>query len=164
MVVNVLKHPGESVKANEPVVEIGRLNKLRADGYIPLQYVHQIKEGMRVDAQPMLQGNRGEAMALESKVFRGKITFIDPEIQAVGESAVRRLRRVREPRQRPPPGHERPHDHLHDHRRRPADRRASPRRASRADPAGPRSADDGSRIASEFPLSTACRPSAFEGP
>ena len=33
--------------------------------------------------------NRGEPLPIEKKKFRGKITFVDPQIQAVAETAVR---------------------------------------------------------------------------
>jgi RND family efflux transporter MFP subunit len=84
-----LKNPGESVRANEAVVRLGNLDRLRAWSYVPLEYAYRVKEGQIVEIQPRLQGTRGAQLAIEQKRFRGKITFVDPQIQAVAETAVR---------------------------------------------------------------------------
>ncbi len=84
-----LKNPGESVRANEAVVKLGNLNKLRAWAYVPLEYASRVKEGQRVEIRLLLQGRRDEKLPLEMKRFVGKITFIDPQIGAVAETAVR---------------------------------------------------------------------------
>jgi len=84
-----LKNPGESVRANEAVVSLGNLEKLRAWTYVPLDYFSRVKEGQIVELQPRLQGMRGAHLPLEQKRFRGKITFVDPQVQPVAETAVR---------------------------------------------------------------------------
>lgn len=84
-----MKHPGESVRANEAVVRLGNLDKLRAWGYVPLEYASRVKEGQRVEIQLRLQGGRGEKQPIEQKRFVGKITFVDPQIQPIAETAVR---------------------------------------------------------------------------
>jgi multidrug efflux pump subunit AcrA (membrane-fusion protein) len=84
-----LKNPGESVRANEAVVRLGNLDRLRAWSYIPVDYAYRVKEGQIVEIQPRLQGLRGAKLPIEQKKFRGKITFVDPTIQPVGETAVR---------------------------------------------------------------------------
>ena len=83
------KNPGESVRANEPVVRLGNLDKLRAWFYVPLKYKYRIKEGQDVEIQLRLQGTQGGPLAIEQKKFRGKITFVDPQVGAVAETAVR---------------------------------------------------------------------------
>lgn len=83
------KDPGESVRANEAVVSVGNLDKLRAWAYVPLEYAARVKEGQRVELQLRLQGVRGEKQAIEQKRFIGKITFVDPQIQPIAETAVR---------------------------------------------------------------------------
>lgn len=82
-----MKDPGESVRANEAVVELGNLNRLAADCYIPIEYADRVKEGLAVELQPHSLSRT--PLAVEKKRFRGKITFVDPQIQPVGESAVR---------------------------------------------------------------------------
>jgi RND family efflux transporter MFP subunit len=89
IVTERMKNPGESVRAGEPVVKLGNLAKLRAYCYVPLEYAYRVKEGQVVEFQPRLAGNRHTPLAIEKKRFRGKLTFVDPQIQAIAETAVR---------------------------------------------------------------------------
>ncbi len=90
IVLSRKKHPGESVRANEAVIELGDLRKLAAEAYVPLDYAYRVKEGQVVEIQPRLRSSgRGEPLPIEKKRFRGKITFVDPQIQPVAETAVR---------------------------------------------------------------------------
>jgi len=89
IVIERMKNPGESVRANEAVVRLGNLIKLRAFAYIPLDYACRVKEGQIVEIQPRISGTRAVAVPIEQKRFRGKITFVDPQIQPVAETAVR---------------------------------------------------------------------------
>ena len=73
-----MKNPGESVRANEAVVQLGNLNKLSANAYVPLDFAFRVKEGQVVEVQPRITQGKGEPLAIEKKRFRGKITFIDP--------------------------------------------------------------------------------------
>ena len=82
-----MKNPGESVRANEAVVELGNLNRLAADCYVPIEYAYRVKEGQAVEIQPRSKSRT--PLPVEKKRFRGKITFVDPEIQPIGETAVR---------------------------------------------------------------------------
>jgi RND family efflux transporter MFP subunit len=88
IVIRRLKNPGESVRANEAVVELGNLTHLAVDAYVPLEYAYRVKEDQVVEIQPKL-GIPGMELPIEKKIFRGKITFVDPEIQPVAENAVR---------------------------------------------------------------------------
>lgn len=89
IVMEVLKHPGESVRANEAVVKLGNLGKLKAYAHMPIEYSYRVKEGTIVEIQPRLAGERRTPLPIEQKRFRGKITFIDPEIQGIAETTVR---------------------------------------------------------------------------
>ncbi len=84
-----MKNPGESVRANEAVVQLGNLDKLRAWCYIPLEYAYRVKEDQVVESSPASTGTRARPLPIEQKKFRGKITFVDPQIQPVAETAVR---------------------------------------------------------------------------
>lgn len=84
-----MKDPGDSVRGNEAVVRMGNLDKLRAWAYVPLDYVSRVKEGQRVEIQLRLHGTRGERQPIEQKRFVGKLTFVDPQVQPVNETAVR---------------------------------------------------------------------------
>ena len=87
IVTKRMKNPGESVRANEAVVELGNLGRLAADAYVPLEYAYRVKEGQVVEIQPHTRSRT--PLPVEKKKFRGKITFVDPEIQPVAETAVR---------------------------------------------------------------------------
>jgi RND family efflux transporter MFP subunit len=89
VIIKRMKNPGESVRANEAVVQLGNLNKLSANAYVPLDFISRIKEGQIVEIQPRVSERKGESQAIEKKRFRGKITFVDPQIQPVAETAVR---------------------------------------------------------------------------
>jgi RND family efflux transporter MFP subunit len=89
IIIKRMKHPGESVRANEAVVQLGNPNKLCANAYVPLDFAFRVKEGQIVEIQPRITIGRGEPFPIEKKRFRGKITFIDPHIQPVAETAVR---------------------------------------------------------------------------
>jgi len=89
IVYDRLKNPGESVRANEAVVRLGNLDRLRAWSYVPLEFALRVKEGQIVEIQPRLHGSHAAQMPIEQKRFRGKITFVDPYIQPVAETAVR---------------------------------------------------------------------------
>jgi RND family efflux transporter MFP subunit len=87
IVTKQMKYPGESVRANEAVVELGNISRLAADAYVPLEYAFRVKEGQVVEIQPRTRSRT--PLPVEKKRFRGKITFVDPEIQPVAETAVR---------------------------------------------------------------------------
>jgi len=89
VIIKRMKNPGESVRANEAVVQLGNLYKLSANAYVPLDFAFRVKEGQIVEIQPRVTQRRGEPLAIEKKRFRGKITFVDPQIQPVAETAVR---------------------------------------------------------------------------
>lgn len=89
IVLERMKHPGESVRANEAVVKIGNLSKIRAYAYVPLEYAYSVKEGQIVEIQLLLAGSRGNPLPIERKRFRGKITVVDKQVQAIAETAVR---------------------------------------------------------------------------
>jgi RND family efflux transporter MFP subunit len=89
VIIKRMKNPGESVRANEAVVQLGNLNKLGANAYVPLDFAFRVREGQVVEIQPRITHGKGEPLAIEKKRFRGKITFIDPQIQPVAETAVR---------------------------------------------------------------------------
>jgi RND family efflux transporter MFP subunit len=89
IVLSRKKHPGESVRANEAVVQLGDLSRLSAEAYVPLDFAYRVKEGQVVEIQPRIRSGRGEPLPIEKKRFRGKITFVDPQIQPVAETAVR---------------------------------------------------------------------------
>jgi RND family efflux transporter MFP subunit len=89
VIMKRLKNPGESVKSNEPVIELGNLDKLRVFAFVPLESSFRLSEGSEVEFQLTVRGRRGGAMAIEQKKFRGVVSFIDPQIQPEVETEVR---------------------------------------------------------------------------
>ncbi len=76
-VFEVLKHRGEAVQANEPVLYMVNTDRVRFYGYIPLQNAHQVRKGMIVDVTPVIDG---VDLPVEKKRFRGRIVSIAPEV------------------------------------------------------------------------------------
>lgn len=82
VIVKRIKGPGESVRANEPVVQLGNLDRLRVFAFLPLEYVTRVVEGTIVEFQPRIEGTRASTQPIEQKRFRGKISFVDPQVAA----------------------------------------------------------------------------------
>jgi RND family efflux transporter MFP subunit len=89
IVIKRMKEPGMSVRAGDAIVDVGNLARLAVDAYVPLEYAYRVKEDQIVEIQPRLSVPGAEPLSIERKRFRGKITFVDPEIQPVAETAVR---------------------------------------------------------------------------
>jgi RND family efflux transporter MFP subunit len=91
IIIKRMKNPGDAVRGNDAVVQLGDLSRLYAQGYVPLEYAYRVKEDQNVEIQVRIAGSRGggEPLPIEKKRFRGKITFVDPQIQPVAETAVR---------------------------------------------------------------------------
>jgi len=80
-ILEVLKTPGEAVQAMEPVVHLGRTDRLRFFGNVPYEVSYQLREGMVVDVTPSIEG---ADLPIEHKRFRGKIVYISPEVAGSG--------------------------------------------------------------------------------
>ncbi len=87
IIINRYKNPGESVRANEKVVWLGNPYKVCVDPYVPLEYVDRVKVGQVVEVE--FSRSHEEPLVFEKKKYRGKITFVSPEVQTVGETGVR---------------------------------------------------------------------------
>jgi RND family efflux transporter MFP subunit len=71
-----MRNEGERVGANEPVVRMVNIDKLRVVGWVPIEYAIRIKIGSPVEVSPNIPN---ADLPVEKKRFRGKITFVDPE-------------------------------------------------------------------------------------
>ena len=69
VVLKRMKHPGESVRANEAVIELGDLSKLSADAYVPLEFAFRVKEGQVVEIQPRISTGARRAAADREKTI-----------------------------------------------------------------------------------------------
>ena len=94
VITDRMKNPGESVRANEPVVRLGRTNKLRFVGWIPLETAYRIKGNEVIDVRPVIDGSD---LAIEQKKFRGKVTDVSHEVNAVRTTEVRVLGEIDNP-------------------------------------------------------------------
>lgn len=78
VVVERLRGQGEWVTAGDPVLRIMRLNRLRAEGYVPADEIHALRLNRSVDLEIHV--------GAESTVKRtGRIVFISPEIDPVNK-------------------------------------------------------------------------------
>jgi multidrug resistance efflux pump len=88
VIVERLKGPGESVRSGDPIVRMGNLDRLRAFAYIPLEYKSRVKVGA-----PVLIRGRSSASGADASdeiaPVQGEISFVDPQVQAVSETAIR---------------------------------------------------------------------------
>jgi RND family efflux transporter MFP subunit len=85
IIIEQLKHPGESVRANEPVVRMAKVDVLKFFGDVPIQNSYRIRPGMLVDVTPDIEG---VDLPIEHKRFRGKITYVSRETIAVNKTVV----------------------------------------------------------------------------
>ena len=72
IVLSRKKNPGESVRANEAVIELGDLSRLSADAYVPLDYAYRVKAGpgRRDPAAPLGRRARRAAADREETIPR----------------------------------------------------------------------------------------------
>ncbi len=91
IVIKRYKNPGESVRAGDAVVQIGKLSRLAVNGWVPLKFAFKVKVGQVVEIQPKFESAEAGNEEYERLKFRGKLVFVDPQIQAmVGQE--RRIR------------------------------------------------------------------------
>ena len=75
-----MKHPGESLRANEPVVRMCKVDRLRVVAWIPIDFAYRVAIGALVEVSPNIPN---AILPIEQKKFGGKITFVDPEVEPV---------------------------------------------------------------------------------
>lgn len=94
VITDRMKNPGESVRANEAVVRIGRTDKLQFVGWVPLETAFRIKGNEVVDIRPVIEGSD---LPIEQKKFRGKVTAVAREINSVRVTEVKVLAEIENP-------------------------------------------------------------------
>ena len=85
LILKVLKHSGETVRANEAVVRLGKVDRLRFYGFLPIEDFGRVRPGMVVDIRPSVEGAE---IPIEQKRFRGKVVAIGTEVQTIGKTEV----------------------------------------------------------------------------
>ena len=84
---------------------MGNLDKLRVFAYLPLETGSRVKEGDIVEFQPRLSEIRGGNHPIAKRKFRGVVTFVDPQVQAINETAVRIYADIKNPEHDLSPGY-----------------------------------------------------------
>ena len=95
-----MKNPGESVRANEAVVQLGNLYKLCADAYVPLDFAFRVKEGQVVEIQPRITQGKGEPLPDREEAIPGQDHVRRSPDPAGGRDGGPDPRRVRKSRRR----------------------------------------------------------------
>lgn len=85
LVIERMKHPGESVGANEPVIRLGKMDTLKFYGNISIESSFRVQPGMLVDVKPEIAE---VDLKVEQKRFRGKVTYVSREILSVNKTEV----------------------------------------------------------------------------
>ena len=90
VVIKRMKNPGESVRANEAVVQLGKLSRLCANAYVPLEHAFRVKEGQVVEIQPKVDsadgGKRGDRERGSGARSPSSIPRSRPIAETAGES------------------------------------------------------------------------------
>jgi multidrug resistance efflux pump len=90
-IIERMKNPGEAVRASEPVVRLGRIDKLRFIGYVPLETSFRIKIGDLVELRPNVEG---ADLPIEQTKFKGKVAALSREISTIGKTEVQILAEI----------------------------------------------------------------------
>lgn len=77
VITDRMKNPEESVRANEPVVRIGGIERLRFVGWIPLEVAVRLKGNEPVEVRPVVEGID---LPIEEQKFSGKLTMVGHEV------------------------------------------------------------------------------------
>lgn len=80
LVTDVLKDAGEYVQQGEPVFKLIRTDRLRVEGQVRIENAGRVEEGQPVEFRVEVDDVELE---IEHEVFRGKIAFVDPNIEPV---------------------------------------------------------------------------------
>ncbi|GIW88671.1 MAG: hypothetical protein KatS3mg108_2995 [Isosphaeraceae bacterium] len=93
-VLDRMKNPGESVRANEPLLRIGKTDRFKFVGWVPLEVSQRIRVGDVVEFRPV---EPDADLPIEKRVFDGKIMAVNREASTVGGSEVSVLAEINNP-------------------------------------------------------------------
>lgn len=99
IIIERYKNPGEAVRANEPVVRLGKTDRFRFVAWVPLESAQRIHANDIVEFHPEVDGAE---LPIEREVFSGKITSISREVSTVHHTEARILAEIDNP---PNPDH-----------------------------------------------------------
>jgi multidrug efflux pump subunit AcrA (membrane-fusion protein) len=89
-----MKGPNESVRASDAVLRIGRTDKLRFFGYLPLESASRVRPGDLVEVRPVIDDNESP---IEGRVFRGKVVNTSQEVSTVNRTELQVLAEIDNP-------------------------------------------------------------------
>lgn len=93
-VLDRMKNPGESVRANEPLLRVGKTDRFKFVGWVPLEVSQRIRVGDVVQFRPV---EPDAELAIERLVFDGKIMAVNREASTIGSSEVSVLAEINNP-------------------------------------------------------------------
>jgi multidrug efflux pump subunit AcrA (membrane-fusion protein) len=102
-VTDRMKNPNESVRASEPVLRIGRIDKLRFHGFLPFESASRVRVGDTVEFRPIIDEAE---LPIEKKRFTGKVKATSREVSVVGRTEVQVLAEIDNPEDPDRPGME----------------------------------------------------------
>lgn len=94
IIVERHKNPEEAVRANEAVVRLGKTDKFRYIGWVPLESALKVHQGDAVQFRPVIEG---ADLPIERKVFTGEVTAISPELSTTGKTETYVLAEIQNP-------------------------------------------------------------------
>lgn len=94
LVIERHKHPGEAVRANEAVVRLGKTDKFRFIGWVPLETALKVRKGDAVQFRPVVEG---ADLPIEHKVFSGQVMVVSRELSSAGKTETYILAEIQNP-------------------------------------------------------------------
>ena len=83
-VVEMLKHPGEVVRAGEKIAVIVNTSELLVEGYLPVQHAWSVEPNSRLFARPAHDDL--SAPGTQQTIYRGSVLMLDPEIDEISRT------------------------------------------------------------------------------
>jgi RND family efflux transporter MFP subunit len=77
VVVEIYRNVGEAITAGIPVFRVVKVDRMRITGYLNAGDAWRVQPGQAVRVRPELEG---DDLPIEQEVFKGRITFVDSEI------------------------------------------------------------------------------------
>lgn len=81
LITKRLKSVGEGVQPADPILELVNTQRVRIEGYVPVEQVWKLKVGQTVQVQLDLGGD--QKLPMEQEIFTGKLGFVDVTVQSV---------------------------------------------------------------------------------
>ena len=94
-------NPGEAVQANQPVIRIGKTDKFKFVGWIPLEAALQVRRNDQVQFRPSVEGSD---LPIEHMTFTGKVMSISNDISRSGGATLSLLAEIDNPPHPDQPG------------------------------------------------------------